>query len=115
MKKWMKNLLTLCLAMVMAVTVLAPVIAEAKATKNQTMYVGESFEYSIFGTTIQSVSSSKKSVASVSKVSGQKYAFNIKAKKAGTAKVTVKYKDYRSVKTETFKVTVKKTDIKITA
>lgn len=115
MKKWMKNLLTLCLAMVMAVTVLAPVTAEAKATKNQTMYVGESFKYSNFGTTIQSVSSSKKSVASVSKVSGQKNAFNIKAKKAGTAKVTVKYKDYRSVKTETFKVTVKKTDIKITA
>lgn len=116
MKKWMKKLLMLCLAMVMAVTVMAPVTAKAKATKNQTMYVGESFKYCIYGTTIQSVSSSKKSVASVSKVSGQKYAINIKAKKAGTANVTVKYKNYGgSVKTEKFKVTVKKTDIKITA
>lgn len=114
MKKWMQKMLTVCLAIAMMVTVLAPVTAEAKATKNQTMYVGENFEYCIFGTTIQSVSSSKKSVATVAKVSGQKYAFKIKAKKPGATNVTVKYKTFSGVRTEKFKVTVKKTDIKIT-
>lgn len=114
MKKLFKGIVTVCLALAMIVTMIAPVTAEA-ATKSQTMYVGEVFEGHIYGTTIKSVSSSNKKIVKVTKSKDYKFAYIMEAKKAGTATLTVKYKDYKGTKTQKIKITVKKTDIKLTA
>lgn len=67
MKKWMKKLLTLCLALTMVVSVIAPVTAEAKTrTKSITLYKGEAIYVTDYSK-VKSASSSKKSVVKVEK------------------------------------------------
>jgi hypothetical protein len=84
----------------------------AASSESLTMYVGEEFSYSLYTTTIKSVSSSDKSIVKASKDDDLKFAINLTAKKAGSAKITIKYKDINDKsKTTTLKVTVKKADI----
>lgn len=116
MKKLTKRLLTAVLALAMLVTVIPVVDAQAATTNEKvTMYVGESFSYSAYGNGITSVSSSKKSVVKVSKDKKYNYQANFTAKKAGTATLTIKYKNYSNkVNTVKIKVTVKKRDLTVT-
>lgn len=72
MNKVMKKLLCACLALAMLITIIPPVTAEAATkTEKMTLYKGETVEITAFYGTIKSVSSSKKSVASVKKKSGK--------------------------------------------
>ena len=63
MKKWIQKILTMCLALAMVATALAPVTAEAK-TKTMTLYKGEKIYYTNY-TMVKSVTSSNKSVVAV--------------------------------------------------
>ena len=104
MSKAMKRVVTVCLALAMAVTLLAPVTAQAAAkTENVTLYKGEVLKSYVFGT-IKSVSSSKKSVVSVKK-DGSNAAMT--AKKTGKATVSIK----TNRGTYKYVVTVKKLDV----
>lgn len=95
----------------MLVGILTPVTA-VQAVEKQTMYVGEKFEYTLIGGTLTSVTSSKKTVVKTAKVKGRD-AYTFEAKKAGSATITIKYKDWRSKShSKKLKVTVKKLDIK---
>lgn len=90
MKKWMKKLLTLCLAAAMVVTALVPVTAEAATkTKSLTLYKGEAFYITDYSK-VKSVSSSKKSVVKVAKDKENNTHANIFALKSGKATVTIK-------------------------
>lgn len=72
MNKVMKKLLCACLVLAMLITVIPPVTAQAATTtKKLTLYVGEKFEVYVTCKSLSSVSSSKKTVAKVSK-SGKK-------------------------------------------
>lgn len=107
--KWIAGLLLF----VMVFTMLTPVNT-VKAAKKQTMYVGEKFEYYITGSTITSASSSNKKVVKASKNKDRRFSCNLEAKKAGSATITVKYKDYYGkFHTHKLKVTVKKLDIDV--
>lgn len=113
MRSWMKRVLGVVLTLALLVAMI-PVTTANAATKKITMYVGESFTYDIYGGTITSVSSSKKAVVSVKKDAENKYRISFTAKKKGSAKLTVKYKDYRNkVYTDTINVTVKKLDFSV--
>ncbi len=95
----------------MAVTAVMPVPA-VKAVTKQTMYVGEKFEYVIYGATVTGVSSSSKKVVKTAKAKGKNNACTLEAKKTGSATVTIKYKDYsRKTHTKKLKITVKKLDL----
>lgn len=104
MKKLLKRVVTACLALAMAVTLLAPVTAQAATkTQNVTLYKGEVLKSYVYGT-IKSVSSSKKSVVSAKKDSG-----NVEMTAKKTGKATVSIKTNRG--TYKYVVTVKKLDI----
>lgn len=104
MSKAMKRVVTVCLALAMAVTLLAPVTAQAAVkTENVTLYKGEVLKSYVFGT-IKSVSSSKKSVVSAKK-DGSNAAMT--AKKTGKATVSIK----TNRGTYKYVVTVKKLDV----
>ena len=107
MNKVMKKLLCACLALAMLITIIPPVTAQAATTtKKLTLYVGEKFEVYVTCKSLSSVSSSKKTVAKVSK-SGKKV--TIVAKKAGSANVTITGKDwYNKTQKLVYKITVKK-------
>lgn len=107
--KWIAGLLLF----VMVFTMLTPVNT-VKAASKMTVYVGEEIQYSIYGATITSVSSSNKKVVKVSKSKDLSFAFIMKAKKAGSATVTVKYKGTigNKVYSKKLKITVKKRDLK---
>lgn len=90
MKKWMKKLLTLCLALTMVITVIAPITAEAKTrTKSITLYKGEAIYITDYSK-VKSASSSKKSVVKVAKDKKDNTHTNVYALKSGKATVTVK-------------------------
>lgn len=113
-----KNLLgkavTALVLFAMVMTAFMPVPAVKAATK-QTMYVGEKFQYIIYGATVTSVSSSSKKVVKTAKVKDRTNACTLEAKKTGSATVTIKYKDYtRKTHTKKLKVTVNKLDITAT-
>ena len=111
MKKLVKRVVTVCLAVVMmlaAVAPNAPVTAQAATkTKSLTLYKGESGYLSAVGGEVKSVSSNKKSVVSVSKDKKYNYQVNFKAKKTGKATVTIK----TSRGTIKYAMTVKKLDV----
>ena len=110
MKKLVKKIAALTV-FALLIGILTPVTAKA-ATVKQTMYVGEKFEYVIYGTTFTSVSSSNKKVVTAAKVKNKVYACTLNAKKAGSATITIKYKDYaKKSHTQKIKVTVKKLNI----
>lgn len=102
MKTLCKRLLALTLSLIMIGTLVPAIDVAAASTKKVTLFKGEVLQVTDFSD-VKSVSSSKKSVASVKKDSKQSYYANITAKKAGTA--TVKIKTKRS--TITYKITVK--------
>ena len=108
MNKIMKKLLCACLALAMLITIIPPVTAEA-ATKSLVLYKGEELQYTNYYT-VKSVSSSKKSVISISKDKKKDYYANIKAKKTGKSTITIKTK-YNTTK---YNVTVKKMNFKVT-
>ena len=108
MNKVMKKLLCACLALAMLITIIPPVTAEA-ATKSLVLYKGEELQYTNYYT-VKSVSSSKKSVISISKDKKKDYYANIKAKKTGKSTITIKTK-YNTTK---YNVTVKKMNFKVT-
>lgn len=108
MNKVMKKLLCACLALAMLITIIPPVTAEA-ATKSFVLYKGEELQYTNYYT-VKSVSSSKKSVISISKDKKKDYYANIKAKKTGKSTITIKTK-YNTTK---YNVTVKKMNFKVT-
>ena len=104
MSKLMKRVVTACLALAMAVTLLAPVTTQAATkTQNVTLYKGEVLKSYVYGT-IKSVSSSKKTVVSAKKDSG-----NVEMTAKKTGKATVSIKTNRG--TYKYVVTVKKLDI----
>jgi hypothetical protein len=113
--KHLKKLLAVVLTFVFVVTALAvetPTAVYAAKTESLTMFVGESFSYSLYTTTITKVTSSDKSIVKASKDSDLKFALNLTAKKKGTATITIKYKDIKNKSQSTkIKVTVKKADI----
>ena len=90
MNKVMKKLLCACLALAMLITIIPPVTAEA-ATKSLVLYKGEELQYTNYNK-VKSVSSSKKSVISISKDKKKNYYANIKAKKTGKSTITIKTK-----------------------
>lgn len=103
MKKWMKKLLTLCLALTMVVSVIAPVTAEAKTrTKSITLYKGETIYITDYSK-VKSASSSKKSVVKAARDKKDNTHTNVYALKAGKSTVTIKTK-YGTVK---YVITVK--------
>lgn len=108
MKKLMKRVATACLALAMAVTLLAPVTTAQAATKTEkvTLYKGETLKSFVLGT-VKSVSSSKKSVVTAKKESGNAV---MTAKKTGKATVSIK----TNRGTYKYAVTVKKLDITTT-
>jgi len=108
MKKLFKGIVTVCLALAMIVTMIAPVTAEAATTKSLTLYKGEAMYVSGLGT-VKSVSSSKKSVVAASKDTTYSGRVNLTAKKTGTATITIK----TSSSTVKYKITVKKLDITV--
>lgn len=109
MKKWMKKLLTLCLALTMVVSVIAPVTAEAKTrTKSITLYKGEAIYVTDYSK-VKSASSSKKSVVKVAKDKKDNTHTNVYALKAGKSTVTVKTK-YGTTK---YVITVKNTNFTV--
>lgn len=107
MNKLTKRVLSVFLAVAMIVTILPPVTAQAATkTEKMTLYKGEVLNVYPLGT-IKSVSSSKKSVASVKKDSGKAI---ITTKSIGKATVSIK----TNRGTYKYVVTVKKLDIKVT-
>ena len=113
MRSWMKRVLGVVLTLAMLVTMI-PVTTAQAATEKLTMYVGEAFTYTIFGNGITSVSSSKKSVVKAQKDKSNSDRFIFEAKKTGSAKLTVKYKNgSNKVMTNTINVTVKKRDLSV--
>lgn len=92
------------LAVAMIFSIIPAVKAEAAQTHKMTLYVGETLEESIYGTTVKSVKSSKKSVVSGKKSSTLRFKAEMEAKKAGKATVTVK----TTGGTYKFDITVKK-------
>lgn len=117
MKNGIKKFITMFLVFAMVIAVAAPgeISAATKADKTLTLYVGESYEGELPGyNVISSVKSSNSNILTAAKNSKDKYEYKLKAKKAGTANVTVKYKKSGKTKTYTLKVTVKKLDFKTT-
>ena len=94
--------LFLCAALIVSV---APKKDAKAATKTQkeTLLVGEVVQYTPFLGTLKSVSTSKKSVATVKKSAGKAI---VTAKKAGTATITIK----STRGTNKVKLTIKKAD-----
>jgi hypothetical protein len=117
--KHFKKLLAVVLTFVFVVTALAveaPTAVYAASAESVTMYVGETFSYSLYTTTITKVTSSDKSIVKASKDSSLKYALTLVAKKKGTATITIKYKDIKKkTQTKKLKVSVKKADITCSA
>jgi hypothetical protein len=113
--KHFKKLLAVVLTFVFVVTafaVEAPTAVYAATTESLTMYVGETFSYSLYTTTITKVTSSDKTIVKASKDSSLSYSLNLVAKKKGTATITIKYKDIKGKSQSTkLKVTVKKASI----
>lgn len=115
MKIWMKRLLGVVLTLALVVTMIPVTTARAATTKKKlTMYAGETFYYTIFGNGITSVKTSKKSVVTVKKDADNKNRIIFTAKKKGSAKLTVKCKDY-SDRTQTMElsITVKKPNFSV--
>lgn len=100
-----KRIVALVLSLALLVT-LMPQAAVQAATKTQseTLLVGEVVEYSPILGTIKSVSTSKKTVATVKKKNGKAV---VTAKKAGSAVITIK----STRGTNKVKLTIKKADI----
>jgi hypothetical protein len=99
---------SMCLAFVMAFVLLQPLSVQAATkSKSLTLYKGEEIYVSNYST-VKSVSSSKKSVATVAKDKQYDTHANITAKNTGKSTVTVKTKSG----TVKYNVTVKKLDIK---
>jgi hypothetical protein len=107
-KKWC----SVFLALIMLIALIPNIPADAAAQESVTMYVSEVFSYSLYGTTIKSVSSSNKSVVTAAKDKDLKFQINMTAKKAGSATIKIKYTGTgNKVNTKSLKVTVKKTAI----
>lgn len=101
MKTW-KKVVSVCLMLALVVSLVPVTKTEAKnKTTKDTLLVGEKVTYSIYGGKIKSVSTSKKSVATVKK-SG--YKVMVTAKKKGSASIKIKTTNG----TLTYKLTVKK-------
>ena len=101
----MKRVLAFLLVMAMTLTMSVNVLAAKKTKINKSsvsLYVGRTFQLKLTGTSIQSVRSSIKGVATVTKKG------KVTAKKAGTATITLKGKNNKAYKC---KVTVKNTII----
>lgn len=105
-KMW-KRITALCLTLLMAVTILPAVPAQA-ATKKMTLYAGESVYFTDYSD-VSKVSSSNKKVLAVAKDKDYPTHANMTAKKAGKSNITVKTKKG----TSKYTVTVKKADFKI--
>lgn len=110
MKVW-KKVISVCLMLALVVTLVPVTKAEAKnKTTKDTLLVGEKVTYSIYGGKIKSVSTSKKSVATVKK-SGYKVIVTAKKKGSATVKIkttsgTLTYK--LTIKTNSFSYSMKK-------
>lgn len=104
-----KRLLTACLTLVMVLTILPTVPAQAAAT-NVTMYVGEKTYYRAHGI-VSDVTSTKSGIveAGKSKQHGSYSEVEMTAKKTGKSTVTVK----TNSGTEKVNVTVKKLDMPV--
>lgn len=102
-----KRIATLGLALLMAVTLLPAVPAQA-AEKKLTLYVGEAIYFTDYAT-VTKVTSSNKKVLTAAKDKEYPTHANLTAKKAGTSNVTIKTKKG----TTKYKVTVKKADFKV--
>ncbi len=104
-----KQMLTVCLAFIMVLTVLPAVPAQA-ATENVTMYVGEKTFYRAHGI-VSSATSTKKGIVEVGKSNqhGSYSEVEMVAKKTGKSTVTVKTNNG----TEKVNVTVKKLDMPV--
>lgn len=104
--KTIKKLAALLLCVTLLVTMVPQAGTQAAAktkTQKDTLLVGEVVNYTPFGT-LKSVSTSKKSVATVKKSGGKAV---VTAKKAGTATITIK--SNRGI--NKVKLTIKKADI----
>lgn len=110
MKKMKKTLMKFAAIFVIALAVCVTSVTSQAKTKTQkiTLFVGDSFTtYPIEVGKIKSVSSSKKKICTVKKKNGNAV---LKAKKAGSSKVTIKGSRGKFV----YNVTVKKNPFKIT-
>lgn len=101
--------LVLVFSLMMGIVGICPV--EAEAASSYTLLTGESIEVTVFGSTVKSYSSSKKSVIKLKKTGSNKV--KVTAKKAGKSKVVIRGKNggklsYNfTVKKPKFKWTVK--------
>lgn len=110
MKKLTKRVLSVFLALAMIVTILPPMTAQAATIpKKLTLYVGESCDLWISCESLKGVASTNKAVV-VAKAKKADKMCTITPKKAGTATVTIKEKEYfsKKVTASKIKVTVKK-------
>ncbi len=104
-KGYTKRLCALALALLMVISLIPAMPTQAAKTKTKkvTMYVGEAFYYTNYSK-VKKISCSKKSVVSAKKDSKNPSHTDLVAKKAGSAKVTIKTQ-YGTMK---LNVTVKK-------
>jgi predicted lipoprotein with Yx(FWY)xxD motif len=108
MERFIKKIVSVSLVFAMLIAVAAPGQVQAKTTKKSvTLYVGEEYTLYDMENQFKSVSSSKKSVATVTKNKKSSYVAKITAKKPGKTTVTVKTKK----DTTKYNITVKKIDI----
>lgn len=99
--------LVLVFSLMMGIVGICPV--EAEAASSYTLLTGESIEVTVFGSTVKSYSSSKKSVIKLKKTGSNKV--KVTAKKAGKSKVVIRGKNGGKL---SYNFTVKKPKFKWT-
>ncbi len=87
----MRRVVSICLTLAMALTVLAAVPAQAATKKSITLYKGEGIYYTDY-TAVKSVKSSNSKVVTAKKDKSADYKTNLLAKKAGKSTVSIRTK-----------------------